>query len=109
MKRLRHWLFNFAAAVSIALCLAMVLSWVRSESKSDLVRYRSAGGAAPTHVCDSSPRENGGAKSQLTGEAGCGNSEGCGTCLSAATYPLNVPGEPSPMKPESSVESPSDA
>jgi predicted 2-oxoglutarate/Fe(II)-dependent dioxygenase YbiX len=69
----------------------------------------STGGAAPTQVCDSAPRESDGAKSQLTGEAGCGNPEGCGTCLSAATYQLGVLGKPSPMKPESSVESTSDA
>jgi hypothetical protein len=39
MKRTGRWLFNFAAAVSLALCLAMILLWVRSQSKNDFARY----------------------------------------------------------------------
>jgi hypothetical protein len=33
MKRLRRWLFNFAAAVSFLLCVATTLLWVRSHGR----------------------------------------------------------------------------
>lgn len=59
---------------------------------------RSPGGGKVTHVCDSPPPNgNGGAsKSDLSkvildGSAGCGNPEGCESCLTAPTYPLNKP------------------
>jgi hypothetical protein len=39
MKRLRHWLFNFAATVSLALCVATTVLWVRSHSVSDKFYY----------------------------------------------------------------------
>jgi hypothetical protein len=40
MKRLRHRLFNFAAAVSLLLLLATGILWIRSVSKNDLIACR---------------------------------------------------------------------
>jgi hypothetical protein len=41
MKRLRHWLFNFAAAVSLLLSIVVMAMWVRSYWYSNSLRYTS--------------------------------------------------------------------
>ena len=58
------------------------------------------GGGPVTHVCDSPAAADVGAgrtgpvKLRIDGSAGCGNPEGCQTCLTSATYPLGAPAEP---------------
>src|SRR5262245_27997460 len=39
MKRAGHWLFNFAAAVSLVLCVVTPALWVRSYWVSDTLTY----------------------------------------------------------------------
>src|ERR1700733_5587826 len=39
MKRLRRWLFNSLAGVSLPLCLATAVVWIRSYSHEDDWRY----------------------------------------------------------------------
>ena len=69
---------------------------IRERNRKHLGSLAAAGGAAPTHVCASAATvgESGTPIPVLDGNCGCGNPSGCGTCLSAATYPL----EPAPAR-----------
>ena len=42
--RLRHWLLNFFTALSLLLCVAASVLWIRSLVRHDVVRYGTAGG-----------------------------------------------------------------
>jgi hypothetical protein len=39
MKRLRHWLFNFAAGVSLLICVLSIAAWTRSYFACDALAY----------------------------------------------------------------------
>ena len=43
MSRLSHWLSNFAAAVSLIVCIATVVLWIRSLSTADTWSWHSSG------------------------------------------------------------------
>jgi hypothetical protein len=45
MKRLRRWLFNLLAGVSLLLCVATAVLWARSISRCDAIRYQSKSGS----------------------------------------------------------------
>jgi hypothetical protein len=53
MKRFRRWLFNGLAALSLGLCFAMVVLWVRSARRWDqivcVVKQHPDGGPAVNH------------------------------------------------------------
>jgi peroxiredoxin/predicted 2-oxoglutarate/Fe(II)-dependent dioxygenase YbiX len=51
------------------------------------------GGGKVTHVCDTTGDRSNPSKVVLDGSAGCGNPEGCQTCLTAPTYQLGTTAE----------------
>jgi predicted 2-oxoglutarate/Fe(II)-dependent dioxygenase YbiX/peroxiredoxin len=58
-----------------------------------------AAGKKVTHACDNNPAaKTTPARSfsglAISGESGCGNPDGCNTCLTSATYPLRTPVPP---------------
>jgi predicted 2-oxoglutarate/Fe(II)-dependent dioxygenase YbiX/peroxiredoxin len=70
---------------------------LRERNRKYLGNLSGATGAKVTHVC-ASPSDNGApkpgfSKTVIDGEAGCGNPDGCQTCLTAPVYQLGKPAE----------------
>jgi predicted 2-oxoglutarate/Fe(II)-dependent dioxygenase YbiX/peroxiredoxin len=69
---------------------------IREQNRKYLGDLSGAGGGKVTHVCDSSGGAGKSSFSQVVidGSSGCGNPEGCQTCLTSATYELGASAEP---------------
>jgi hypothetical protein len=75
---------------------------LRERNRQYLGDLSGATGAKVTGVCDS--RSGDGEQPQFSkvvidGNAGCGNPDGCQTCLTAPTYQIGVPAEPVARQP----------
>jgi predicted 2-oxoglutarate/Fe(II)-dependent dioxygenase YbiX/peroxiredoxin len=62
---------------------------VRERNRKHLGDLSDAGGKV-TNVCDSTSAKSSFSRIVIDGSAGCGNPEGCQTCLTAPTYQLGV-------------------
>jgi peroxiredoxin len=71
---------------------------LRARNRKHLGDLSGGTGAAVRHVCDDPAADTAGAASfsqvVIDGRIGCGNPEGCQTCLTSATYQLTTPAEP---------------
>ena len=69
---------------------------IRERNRKHLGDLSGATGGKITHVCDSptdSAAKSSFSKVVIDGSAGCGNPEGCNTCLTSATYQLGAPAD----------------
>jgi predicted 2-oxoglutarate/Fe(II)-dependent dioxygenase YbiX/peroxiredoxin len=65
---------------------------IRERNREQIVDVSRAVGGKVTHVCDTPTNGNTApSKSTVDGNSGCGNPEGCNTCLTSATYQLSTP------------------
>jgi hypothetical protein len=67
---------------------------LRQRNSKYLGDLSGATGGKATHVCDSdAPTVPESSKTVIDGNSGCGNPEGCQTCLQSPAYPLGTPAD----------------
>ena len=72
---------------------------VRERNRKHLGDLSGATGGKATHVCTSAaPANSEFSRVVFDGSSGCGNPEGCNTCLTSATYQLGKPAEQEPVQ-----------
>ena len=69
---------------------------IREQNRKHIGGLSGASGGKVTHVCDGNAPAAAAAfsKVMIDGSSGCGNPEGCQTCLTSETYQLTTPARP---------------